>query len=156
PLNNITYRGMNGGAYAGLLSGRVQAAFDNLPGSIGFIRNGQFRALGVTTTVRSDTLPDAPSISDFLPSYEISALYQVAERYATGSHRHAEQSGQRRTRRSRNEEEIRGSRRHDARRIAFGFRQVPRRRNRQMGQGDPRRRSGPDGVVGRISADFLL
>jgi tripartite-type tricarboxylate transporter receptor subunit TctC len=77
PLNNITYRGMNGGAYADLLSGRVQAAFDNLPGAIGFIRNGQFRALGVTTTVRSDALPDAPSIADFLPGYEVSAFYGV-------------------------------------------------------------------------------
>jgi tripartite-type tricarboxylate transporter receptor subunit TctC len=74
-LNNITYRGMNGGAYADLLSGRVQAAFDNLPGSIGYIRNGQFRALGVTTAMRSDALPDTPSISDFLPGYEVSAFY---------------------------------------------------------------------------------
>jgi tripartite-type tricarboxylate transporter receptor subunit TctC len=74
-LNNITYRGMNGGAYADLLSGRVQAAFDNLPGAISFIRNGQFRALGVTTTVRSDALPDAPRIADFLPGYEVSAFY---------------------------------------------------------------------------------
>jgi tripartite-type tricarboxylate transporter receptor subunit TctC len=74
-LNNITYRGMNGGAYADLLSGRVQAAFDNLPGSIGFIRNGQFRPLGVTTTVRSDALPDVPSIAEFLPGYEVSAFY---------------------------------------------------------------------------------
>jgi len=74
-LNNITYRGMNGGAYADLLSGRVQAAFDNLPGAISFIRNGQFRALGVTTTVRSDALPNAPCIADFLPGYEVSAFY---------------------------------------------------------------------------------
>jgi len=75
PLNNITYRGMNGGAYADLLSGRVQAAFDNLPGSIGYIRNGQFRALGVTTATRSEALPDAPCISEFLPGYEVSAFY---------------------------------------------------------------------------------
>ena len=74
-LNNITYRGMNGGAYADLLSGRVQAAFDNLPGSIGFIHNGQFRPLGVTTTTRSEVLPDVPSIADFLPGYEVSAFY---------------------------------------------------------------------------------
>ena len=66
---------MNGGAYTDLLSGRVQVAFDNLPGSIGYIRNGQFRALGVTTTARSDALPDVPSISDFLPGYEVSAFY---------------------------------------------------------------------------------
>jgi tripartite-type tricarboxylate transporter receptor subunit TctC len=74
-FNNITYRGMNGGAYTDLMSGRVQVAFDNLPGSIGYIRNGQFRALGVTTTVRSDALPDTPCIADFLPGYEVSAFY---------------------------------------------------------------------------------
>jgi tripartite-type tricarboxylate transporter receptor subunit TctC len=74
-VNNITYRGMNGGAYTDLMSGRVQVAFDNLPGSIGYIRNGQFRALGVTTATRSDALPDVPSIADFLPGYEVSAFY---------------------------------------------------------------------------------
>jgi tripartite-type tricarboxylate transporter receptor subunit TctC len=54
PLLNITHRGMNGGAYTDLIGGRVQVAFDNLPGSIGYIRAGHFRALGVTTAVRSD------------------------------------------------------------------------------------------------------
>jgi tripartite-type tricarboxylate transporter receptor subunit TctC len=74
-LLNITYRGMGGGGYADMLSGRVQVAFDNLPGSIGYIRAGQFRALGVTTAVRSEALPDVPSISDYLPGYEVSAFY---------------------------------------------------------------------------------
>jgi tripartite-type tricarboxylate transporter receptor subunit TctC len=78
PLLNITYRGMNGGAYTDLLSGRVQVAFDNLPGSIGYIRGGQFRALGVTTAARSDSLPDVPSISEFLPGYEVSAFYGLS------------------------------------------------------------------------------
>jgi tripartite-type tricarboxylate transporter receptor subunit TctC len=77
-LLNITYRGMGGGAYADLLSGRVQVAFDNLPGSIGYIRAGQFRALGVTTAVRSEALPDVPSISEFLPGYEVSAFYGLS------------------------------------------------------------------------------
>jgi tripartite-type tricarboxylate transporter receptor subunit TctC len=75
PLTGVTYRGMNGGGYADMLSGRVHVAFDNLPGSIGYIRNGQFRALGVTTTSRSDELPDVPSISEFVPGYEASAFY---------------------------------------------------------------------------------
>jgi tripartite-type tricarboxylate transporter receptor subunit TctC len=77
-LLNVTYRGMNGGAYTDLLSGRVQVAFDNLPGSIGYIRGGQFRALGVTTTVPSQALPDVPSISEFLPGYEVSAFYGLS------------------------------------------------------------------------------
>jgi tripartite-type tricarboxylate transporter receptor subunit TctC len=75
PLLNITYRGMGGGAYTDMLSGRVQVAFDNLPGSMGYIRSGQFRALGVTTAVRSEALPDVPTIAEFLPGYEVSAFY---------------------------------------------------------------------------------
>jgi tripartite-type tricarboxylate transporter receptor subunit TctC len=74
-MTAITYRGMNGGGYADMLSGRVHVAFDNLPGSIGYIRTGQFRALGVTTTTRSPELPDVPSISEVVPGYEASAFY---------------------------------------------------------------------------------
>ena len=44
-LSNITYRGMNGGGYTDLFTNRVQVAFDNLPGSIGYIHGGQLRAL---------------------------------------------------------------------------------------------------------------
>jgi tripartite-type tricarboxylate transporter receptor subunit TctC len=75
PLLNVTYRGMGGGAYTDMLSGRVQVAFDNLPGSMGYIRSGQFRALGVTTALRSDALPDVPTIAESLPGYEVSAFY---------------------------------------------------------------------------------
>jgi len=75
PLTAVTYRGMNGGGYTDMLSGRVQVAFDNLPGSMGYIRNGQFRALGVTTTARSKELPDVPSVSEVVPGYEASAFY---------------------------------------------------------------------------------
>jgi tripartite-type tricarboxylate transporter receptor subunit TctC len=75
PISGVSYRGMNGGGYTDMLSGRVQVAFDNLPGSIGYIRNGQFRALGVTTAARSSELPDVPSISEFVPGYEASAFY---------------------------------------------------------------------------------
>jgi tripartite-type tricarboxylate transporter receptor subunit TctC len=77
PLTGITYHGMNGGGYTDMLSGRVQVAFDNLPGSIGYIRNNQFRALGVTTTARSDELPTVPSISEYVAGYEASAFYGI-------------------------------------------------------------------------------
>jgi len=77
-LSNITYRGMNGGGYTDLFTNRVQVAFDNLPGSIGYVRGGQLRALGVTTTQRSEALPDVPSISEFVPGYEASAWYGLS------------------------------------------------------------------------------
>ena len=77
-LSNITYRGMAGGAYTDLMTGRVQVSFDNLPGSIGYIRAGQLRALAVTTNTRSDALPDVPSLSEFVPGYEASAWYGLS------------------------------------------------------------------------------
>jgi tripartite-type tricarboxylate transporter receptor subunit TctC len=55
-----------------LISGQVQAVFDPLPSSIGLIRGGQIRPLGVTTAARLDVLPDVPTVSEFVPGYEAS------------------------------------------------------------------------------------
>ncbi len=77
-LLNITYRGMAGGAYTDMMTGRVQVAFDNLPGSIGYVRAGKLRALAVTTTTRSEALPDVPAVAEFVPGYEASAWYGLS------------------------------------------------------------------------------
>jgi tripartite-type tricarboxylate transporter receptor subunit TctC len=74
---NVTYRGL-ALAYTDLMTNRVQVTFDNLPGSIGFIRQGKLRALAVTTTTRSPALPDIPSLAEFIPGYEASAWYGVS------------------------------------------------------------------------------
>jgi tripartite-type tricarboxylate transporter receptor subunit TctC len=57
---------------------RVQVTFDNLPGSIGFIRQGKLRALAVTTMTRSPALPDIPTLAEFIPGYEASAWYGIS------------------------------------------------------------------------------
>jgi tripartite-type tricarboxylate transporter receptor subunit TctC len=74
---HVPYRG-SAAAYPDLLTGKVHVLFDNLPGSIEFVRSGQLRALGVTTAKRSDALPDVPSISEIVPGYEASVWYGVA------------------------------------------------------------------------------
>ena len=56
----------------------VWPVIDNLPGSIGFIRQGKLRALAVTTTARSTALPDIPTLAEFIPGYEASAWYGVS------------------------------------------------------------------------------
>jgi tripartite-type tricarboxylate transporter receptor subunit TctC len=56
-----------------LISGQVQVAFDALPASIEHIRAGKLRALAVSTTTRSDALPDVPTVGDTLPGFESSA-----------------------------------------------------------------------------------
>jgi tripartite-type tricarboxylate transporter receptor subunit TctC len=50
----------------------VQVYFGPMPGSIEFIRAGQVRALAVTTATRAQMLPDIPTVSEFVPSYEAS------------------------------------------------------------------------------------
>jgi tripartite-type tricarboxylate transporter receptor subunit TctC len=53
-----------------LLAGQVQVGFDPMPASIEYIRAGKLRALAVTTATRSEALPDAPTMAEFLPDYE--------------------------------------------------------------------------------------
>jgi tripartite-type tricarboxylate transporter receptor subunit TctC len=74
---NVTYRGL-ALAYTDLMMNRVQVTFDNLPGSIGFIRQSKLRALAVTTTTRSPALPEIPTLAEFIPGYEASAWYGVS------------------------------------------------------------------------------
>jgi tripartite-type tricarboxylate transporter receptor subunit TctC len=75
-LVHVPYRG-GAPAIADLLGGQVQVIFDVLSESIGYIRAGRLRPLAVTTAVRSEALPDLPTVGDFVPGYESSGWYGV-------------------------------------------------------------------------------
>jgi tripartite-type tricarboxylate transporter receptor subunit TctC len=70
---HVPYRG-TAPALTDLISGQVQAIFDNMTTSIEYVRDGKLRALAVTTAVRSELLPEIPTVGDFLPGYEASAV----------------------------------------------------------------------------------
>src|SRR6266481_3773316 len=76
---HVPYRGLAAGGYADLMTGTVHVTFDNLPPSIELIRAGKLRALAVTSTTRSQAMPELPTVGDFLPGYEASAWYGIAE-----------------------------------------------------------------------------
>jgi tripartite-type tricarboxylate transporter receptor subunit TctC len=65
---HVPYRG-SAPMVTDLIGGQVQVAFDNLPVSIPYIQNGKLRALGVTTAERWRTLPDAPTLADYMPGF---------------------------------------------------------------------------------------
>ena len=80
-LIHVPYRSA-GPALTDLLGGQVQVMFDNMASSIEHIRAGKLRPLAVTTTMRSETLPDVPTVSEFVPGYEVSNWFGVKARLA--------------------------------------------------------------------------
>ena len=73
-MANIPYKG-SAPALTDLIAGTVQVIFDNMPPSLPHIRSGKLRALAVTTAMRSDALPDVPTVAETVPGYEASAFY---------------------------------------------------------------------------------
>jgi tripartite-type tricarboxylate transporter receptor subunit TctC len=71
---HVPYRG-SPAAFADLIAGQVQVIFETTASSIAHIRAGTIRALAVTTAARSPVLPDLPSVSEFVPRYEASAVW---------------------------------------------------------------------------------
>jgi tripartite-type tricarboxylate transporter receptor subunit TctC len=69
---HVPYRG-EAPALTDLLGGRVQVMFGNIPSSIELIRAGRLRALAVTTSTRSEALPDIPTVGEFVLGYEASS-----------------------------------------------------------------------------------
>ena len=57
-----------------LLSGEAQLLFATMPLAIQHIRTGRLRALAVTTAMRSEMLPDVPTVGEFVPGYEASGI----------------------------------------------------------------------------------
>jgi tripartite-type tricarboxylate transporter receptor subunit TctC len=49
--------------------------FPTTAASIAYVRAGSLRALAVTTATRSETLPDIPTVGEFVPGYEASSMF---------------------------------------------------------------------------------
>ena len=72
---HVPYRGTSQAALD-LMEGRVDMQFGTIPPSIGNIREGRLRAIGITGAARNAALPDVPTIAESgLPGYE-SSLWQ--------------------------------------------------------------------------------
>jgi tripartite-type tricarboxylate transporter receptor subunit TctC len=73
---HVPYRG-SPPALTDLLGGQVQVYFGPIAGSIEYVRAGTLRALAVTTANRSEALPDLPTVGEFVPGYEASAVWGI-------------------------------------------------------------------------------
>lgn len=62
-MTHVPYKG-SGPALVDLMGGQIDVIFDQLTSSIGFIRTGKLRALGIAQTARSKQLPAVPTLAE--------------------------------------------------------------------------------------------
>ena len=84
-LVHVPYRG-GAPALTDLIGGQVQVMFDQVLSSIGYIKAGQLRALGVTSAARADALPGISVVSDFVPGYEMTSWTGIGVPKNTPAH----------------------------------------------------------------------
>jgi tripartite-type tricarboxylate transporter receptor subunit TctC len=74
-LTHVPFRGANP-AITDVIGGHVDMIFSSLPPTLGSIRDGKLRVLGMATRTRSTVLPDVPTIDEAgLPGFEAEQRY---------------------------------------------------------------------------------
>ncbi|WP_295538612.1 tripartite tricarboxylate transporter substrate binding protein [uncultured Pseudacidovorax sp.] len=76
-VTHVPYKG-DSLAMTDVVAGQVQMMFANLPSAIGFIRQGQLRALAVGGKTRSPALPDVPTVDEAgVPGFDVTGWYAL-------------------------------------------------------------------------------
>lgn len=70
PIIHVPYRGA-GVALVDVVAGQTDATIVTLPATLGFIKQGQLRALGVTSSKRSRFAPDVPAMNETIPTVTV-------------------------------------------------------------------------------------
>ncbi len=76
-MTHVPYKG-SAPATVDLMSGQIQAMFDNLSTSLPYIKSGRLRALAVTSAQRSPAAPDIPTMAEAgLPECEVLSWFAL-------------------------------------------------------------------------------
>jgi tripartite-type tricarboxylate transporter receptor subunit TctC len=74
-MQHVPYKG-SAPALADLAGGQIQLMFDSMPSAMALIKAGKLRPIAVTTSKRSQTLPDLPTVAELgYPGFDIATWY---------------------------------------------------------------------------------
>jgi tripartite-type tricarboxylate transporter receptor subunit TctC len=73
---HVPYKGIPQ-AILDTIAGEVQLTYAVAPAALPALQGNRLRALGVTSPKRSASLPDVPSISEFVPGYDMLGWYSI-------------------------------------------------------------------------------
>jgi tripartite-type tricarboxylate transporter receptor subunit TctC len=77
-VNIVPYKG-DASAIADLMAGQVDLLFDNLPGALAQIKDGNLvRGVAVTSAARDPSVPDLPTVAESgLPGFDVTAWFAL-------------------------------------------------------------------------------
>jgi len=75
-MTHVAYKG-SGPALIDLLSGQIHLMFGSMPSTLAHVKTNRLRAIAVTTSRRSNLLPELPTVSETVPGYEALSWYAV-------------------------------------------------------------------------------
>jgi tripartite-type tricarboxylate transporter receptor subunit TctC len=82
-MTHVPFKG-SGAVYPDLMAGRINFLFDLAGSAMGFIQGGKVRVLATTSSRRSATLPDVPTIAESgFPGFEFGAYLAIFAPAAT-------------------------------------------------------------------------
>lgn len=79
---HIPYRG-GGPAVVDVVGGQIPLLWVSLPAVTSFIKNGQLKALAVSTEKRTPVMPDVPSMAETVPGFNVDSWYAMFAPAAT-------------------------------------------------------------------------
>lgn len=82
-ITHVPYRG-SGPMLTEMVAQRIEIGMDNIPSALPFIRDGQIRAIGVTSAARNASMPNVPTIAEQgQPGFEATAWFGLLAPAAT-------------------------------------------------------------------------
>ena len=95
-MQHVPYKG-TGPAIVDLMSGQIDAIFDGLPASLGYLRGGKLRVLAISSKQRLPLLAAIPTIDEVVPGVVGSAWFGISAPAQTPREiiRQLQESGQR-------------------------------------------------------------